>query len=183
MPLLQALAVPLLGLLGRVTTVRGTARLRAKIEMLQKLHEALPSSTRVDLEPLIAQLIKELVRRERRRLGRTVDAGSAATVVFVATVGGATFAWGWSLGTWWSLVLGGAIALFATLLLAVGITTIYKYPPDSELETQASTSSDDDMQASLSANATAAEPVELQATSVKESSPSEDLARKIRLPD
>lgn len=100
------------------------------------------------LDELVAMESRVLLKRESRRLNRTVDGGSVAALVFVSLTGGAVVyflvAWAIALdsrgpGFWLLIFVATAVGSFAAGLSAVGVTTIYKYPSDEDGQVVATT--------------------------------------------
>lgn len=130
--LVQALAVPLLGLIGSVFASRGPRRELHTLERLAALRDRLGPEASSILEPLTADLASMLAYKERRRLHRKLDGSALAALIFVLVTGGAALYGGRAIGQWWSIVAGGAVALFTLALAWAGALQLWEYPEEVE---------------------------------------------------
>lgn len=126
--LLQALGVPLIGLLGSAFAARGPRRELHALERLAALRDRVGQEASGILDPLSADLASMVAYKERRRLFRSLDGGALAALIIVLMVGSAALYGGLAIGHWWSIATGGAAALFTLALAWVGVLQLWKYP-------------------------------------------------------
>lgn len=128
--ILQALAVPLLGVFGLMNQARQERHTVRLLERLVTVRKDAPATSHKDLDRLIAQLAEAVSYKERRRLSRRLDGASAASLIFVLVVGGLALFGAFSFDAWWSYLIGITIAVFSIILAWVGALDLYMYDPN-----------------------------------------------------
>ncbi len=103
-----------------------------QVERLQSLEVTASGESKTLLQALIAEQVAYLTSRDHRRLGRSVDIASVATIIFLAIVAGGVCWWMIELDTWWSYTIMTAVSVFIALLVAAGSTQVFKYPDDEQ---------------------------------------------------
>lgn len=126
--MLQGSIVPVLGLIAKAATSSGSRQLARKARLHAELLKEVPDDLAGPLRLLLEAEVEALSLAERRRLDRSVDAGTVVAIVLIAVAGGASLVFALRFGEWWSTLLGFAGALFCALLIAVGVGQIFKYP-------------------------------------------------------
>lgn len=132
--LAQSLAVPVLGLAGRLVTRPGSKQRSRRLQEHCELRDSVPENLRDPLDNLIEAEIQSLCDAEKRRIARKIDGATVAALIFVSLVGAAALTGGFALSHWWSITLGVVIAIAAILLIAAGSPQIYQYPEDEKHE-------------------------------------------------
>lgn len=128
LPLLQALAVPIIGLVGGWVRSRQERGALPMLERLVTARASAPEVVQQRLDPLLADAADVLAYHLRRRLGRRFDPATLAAILLVTGVGMASVYVAARVSTWWSWSIGGFVGVFSGALIAAGAVQVYSYP-------------------------------------------------------
>ena len=130
-PLVGPLITALLAILGFVRGRKSPAdRLRERCIELADLIEKVPDSRSEPLEAEIREYVSDLRAEYHYLRVRKLSGSTAATIVFVALVGGTSIGLALWASTWWAWLLAAPLAVFCLLLELVGVSQLYEVPAD-----------------------------------------------------
>lgn len=130
-PLVGPLITTLLAILGFVRGRKSSAeRLRERCIELAELIEKVSDRHTGPLEAELSEYVSDLRAEYHYLRVRKLSGATAATIVFVALVGGASIGLALWASTWWAWLIATPVAVFCLLLELAGVSQLYEVPAD-----------------------------------------------------
>lgn len=130
-PLMVPLVTALLTVLGFVRGRKSPAdKLRERCIELTEMIEKVSDRHTGPLEAEISEYVSDLRAEYHYLRVRKLSATTAATIVFVALVGGGSIGLALLVSTWWGWLIATPVAIFCLLLELVGVSQLYEVSAD-----------------------------------------------------